>query len=212
MHPTVMVLVACASLLPAGVGIWRFKKLSVAMKVYATLCVLSTLEIAGEFVLTFDNRKSTILSNSALGVEAVALMAVYALAVNEKTVRRVMVALVLFFVCIWAPGVWFLHAPTQFNEEMAIVSRISILFSSVIALYAIARRTTRSLTDEPLFWITSGNIFFSTGVIFILAVSNDLLALSTPYFTAAWNLNWSLVIVADIVFAKGLLCRTISQT
>jgi len=208
---TIMILAGCASLLPAGVGVSRFSRMSSAMKVYALLCVLSSLEIAAEFILFFFHQSGIIVSNIALGIETVFITAVYAIALDMKIVRRVMLVLGACFVGIWVPGIIFIQSPTQFNQAMAIASRIFILVASVIALYVVAKSTAVSLTDEPLFWITSGNILYASGLIFLLAVSNDLLALSPPYFTAAWDLNWSLIIIANVLFAKGLLCKATSQ-
>lgn len=212
MNPTIMILAGCASLLPAAVGVSRFSGQKPAMKVYTLLCVLSSLEIAVEFALVFFHQNGIFVSNIALGIESVLMMIVYAIALDVRSVRRTMLVMGACFVCIWVPGIIFIQAPGQFNQAMALATRIFILVPSVIALYVVARRTAVSLTDEPLFWITSGNILYSSGLIFILAVSSDLLALSPPYFTAAWNLNWSLMIVADVLFTKGLLCRTTSQT
>jgi len=212
MNPTIMALAGSASLLPAAIGVFRFAKLSSAMKAYALLCVLSSLEIAAEFTFAFYHHNGIIVSNIALGVETIFITAVYAIAFNIKIVRGTMLALGATFALIWVPGSIVIQDPGQFNQAMAIASRIFILVTSVIALYTVATRTAASLTDESLFWITTGNILYASGLIFLLAVSNDLLALSPPYYTAAWDLNWSLIILADVLFAKGLMCRSTSQT
>ena len=207
-----MILAGCASLLPSAAGLSRFKKLSPAMKAYALLCALSSLEIAAEFSCALYRRNGIIISNIALGTEAFFILAVYAIAFRMKAVRYMMVALGVLFLIVWVPGSFLLRAFSEFHQEMAIVTRIVILVSSVIALYTVAARTSVSLTDEPLFWITSGNILYATGLIFLLTVNNDLLAFGPPYFAAAWNLNWVLIIIADALFAKGLLCKATTLT
>jgi hypothetical protein len=51
-------------------------------------------------------------------------------------------------------------------------------------------------------------ILYSTATLIMVSLSHQLLELGMPYFTAAWNINWTFIIVANLLYAKGLLCKS----
>ena len=201
------VLTFLASFLPLGVGVARYKKLNLAMRAFAAFCCVICVELVVEFVLAFHHINNNFVSNAGLGIEALCLAAVYTLSVDMKSVRRVIIASAVVFVCVWVPDKMFFEDPKQINEAMCIFSSTYVIVISVIALHTVARTTTNPLSDEPIFWITSANILLSSGDIFVLGTSNELLAMGVSYFTAAWYINWSLDIIAYILFTKALLCK-----
>ncbi|HTR82652.1 MAG TPA: hypothetical protein VMM58_13565 [Bacteroidota bacterium] len=213
MNPPVMSLAAgSASLLPLSVGIVRYKKLSTAMKVFLLFCLLTCLEIVAEFILSYRGINNLFLGNSSFPVETAFIAAVYAFALEGKKVRGVIITLGGIFLFIWTVDKIFFDLPGSINEEMAILSRIFIIVLSVIALHTTARRTMLALTDEPLFWLTSGNLLYSAGIVLLLGLSNEIAAMGVSYFIAAWNINWSLDIIANVMFAKGFLCKVTPRT
>jgi len=201
-----------ASLLPLSVGIVRYKKLSTAMKVFLLFCLLTCLEIVAEFILSYRGINNLFLGNSSFPVETAFIAAVYAFALEGKKVRGVIITLGGIFLFIWTVDKIFFDLPGSINEEMAILSRIFIIVLSVIALHTTARRTMLALTDEPLFWLTSGNLLYSAGIVLLLGLSNEIAAMGVSYFIAAWNINWSLDIIANVMFAKGFLCKVTPRT
>ena len=181
------------------------------MKVFLLFCAIIGVEVALEFALSLRNINNIFLGNSSLVIEVVFIAVVYALAINGKKVRAAIAALTVIFVCIWLPDKIFFEVPGHFNEEMAIVSRVFIIALSIIALHTVAKRTTNALTDEPLFWLASANILYAAGVIFVFGLGNHLIEMGNSYFLAAWNLNWSLDVLANIMFARGFLCKIMRQ-
>ena len=190
-----------------AVGLARFSRLSIALKALTVFCIMLCAESAAEFYLAFHATNNSFVSNAGLGIEALFLAAVYAIALDVKSVRRMIVVLSIVFVCIWVPDKIFFEDPKAINEAMCIISGIFTIVISVIALHTVAKRTTSSLTDEPLFWIATANILASTGDMFVLGVSNELLAMGVSYFTAAWYINWSLDIISYIFYIKAFLCK-----
>ena len=210
--PILAVVSGSAAFIPPGVGLLRFTRQSLAMKVFVAACVLSCLEIWVEYILALNHTNNLFIANYGLAFEVLSTAGVYVLALEGRRVRRLLLAIAAVFLVIWTLDKIFWDVQGQMNEEMGIASRFFIIGLSIIALHTVARRTTGFLTDEPLFWITSANILLSTGVTFLLGMSNELMQLGTDYFTAAWNINWSLEIVGYLMFAKGFLCTVTPQT
>ena len=210
--PILAIITAPASLLPVVVGLLRYSKLSLSMKVLLVFCIITSAEIAAEWVLAFHQINNLFLANTGVGIEVLFIASVYVIALDVKNVRIVIVVITALFMCLWVPDRIFLEVPGQINESMAIASRVVISAISIIALHTVARRTTGSLTDEALFWVTTANIRLSTGDIFVLGFSNELLANGISYFTAAWDINWSLDIIAYVLFSKGFFCKATTQS
>lgn len=203
---------AVTSLIPVAVGVSRYKKLNFAMKAFSAFCIVVSVETAAEYVLAFHQINNNFISNAGLGIEPLSVAAVYALALDDKRIRKALLALMIVFVCVWVPDKIFLEIPTEMNEEMSFVSNIFMIAISIIALHTIARRTTDTLISEPLLWITTANILLAAGDMFVLGLSNEILAMGVSYFTAAWTINWSLDTVSYILFAEGLLCKGALQS
>jgi hypothetical protein len=58
-----------------------------------------------------------------------------------------------------------------------------------------------------LFWVAMAVALYSAGTLILLGLSNDLLKLGVPYFKAGWVFNWSLLIIANLFYAKAMLCK-----
>jgi hypothetical protein len=89
---------------------------------------------------------------------------------------------------------------------MAVASRIFIIVISVFMIHTIVKRIDLPLTDEPMFWVSSGTLIYSTGVFLIIGLANELLKMGASYFRAAWYINWSLIIIVNVMYAKGFFC------
>ena len=100
----------------------------------------------------------------------------------------------------------YFEAPNRLNDKMAIASRVFIIVISVFMIHSIVKHIDHPLTEEPMFWVANGNLMYSTGVLFVVGLSNELLKMGPSYFLTAWHINWSLAIVANVMYAKGFFC------
>lgn len=199
-------------LIPTAAGIARVKVLSPAMKLLLLFCIYSFAQVGAEFVMGRRHMNNTFLANLGLLLELIFVGGVYWLAFKNKRIQKVIAALVAIFLCIWVVDWAIYHVPGRFNNEMALISRGFIIAFSVLAVHSIAKATSRSLVDEPIFWVSTANILYSVGALFIFGFMNDLLRMGIVYFNAAWYLNWSLAIMANLMFTKGMMCKTVQPT
>jgi hypothetical protein len=102
--------------------------------------------------------------------------------------------------------------PGQINNEMAVTSRIFIIVASIVIVQVLMKKTNTLLIDEPVFWVSTGSILYSTGVLLIFGLINELINIGMFYFYVAWHINWSLAIVANLMFTWSFYCRTKQQT
>ena len=192
--------------IPALAGIVRYKRLSTAMRVFLLFCFLGCLDLSAEIMLGRKNVNNAFLSNYFVLAESAFIFTVYFLSIQSKKARQVISALSFLFLSIWIVDKIFLEVPNQINAEMAIASRIFIIVISVFMIHAVVRRIDSPLTDEPMFWVSSGTLIYSTGVFLIIGLSNEILKMGASYFLAAWSINWSLIIISNIMYTKGFFC------
>lgn len=195
--------------IPAIIGIARFRHLSDAMKVLLLLCIFSCLEIVGEFALGHNHLNNAFLSNDFVPIETAFICAAYLLSVEQKMIKRIIFALALVYSAIWIANKIYFDVPTQLNEEMSVTSEIFIIIASVLTIHATMSKTNHYLAEEPIFWVSSGNLIYATGVLLVFGFSNELLKMGTVYFEAAWYINWSLAIIANAMYTKGFFSRVV---
>ena len=204
--PFIAYISSSSYVIPVIAGITRFKRLNNAMKVFLLFCVSTCAEIGGEYVLSRNHTNNAFLSNYFVLLESAFIFTVYFLSVRSKRTKQVISILAVFFLALWLIDKIYFEVPNQLNAEMAVASRIFIILISVVAIQAIAKPMTHPLIDEPIFWVSSGTVIYSTGVLLIVGLSNELLKMGRPYFNAAWYINWALAMISNGIFTKGFFC------
>jgi len=78
---------------------------------------------------------------------------------------------------------------------------------SIVTLNALLKTAARKLTHEPVFWVLTGTLLYFSGTFAVMGLSNELMKLGRWYFDFAWHINWGLTIIANMLYAKGVLCK-----
>ena len=199
-------------LIPMVAGILRYRKLNGPMRMLFFLSLFSAVEVEFEYILPLTGTKNNLfLPNTSFLAETVFFGVVYLLAVTNRKVQNSIFAMVMVFLAVWIIDKAFFEVPGRLNGEMGIVSRAFILTMSILVLHEVAKSTSISLVDEPIFWVTTAAILYSSGALFIYGLMNDLVKMGKSYFMAAWYINWSLAIISNLMFTKGLSCKTLPQ-
>jgi hypothetical protein len=77
-----------------------------------------------------------------------------------------------------------------------------------VTLHAAVKDEKSHLLERPVFWVAMGVLLYASGTLLVLGLSNHLLQLGKPYFDVAWHINWSLLIIANLLYTKGMLCKS----
>ncbi len=199
---------ALSLFVPATAGVTRFAGSSTAMRILAVLCVLGCLDVAAQLFLGARSVRNYFISDYYRVVETSLLCAVFYYSVAPKEVRNVLRGLGILFVVIWgADMIWF-NNPEQYRSGMAMISRTIILVMSLFTLQATLKDERPHLEQRPVFWIAMGAVLYSSGTLLVVGLSNQLLQLGQTYFLVAWHVNWSLLILANLFYTKGILCKS----
>lgn len=210
--PLIAIVAGISCLIPPAAGITRIKSFDRPMKIFFVYCVVSLFQVIVEYLLAMHGINNTFLSNISFPVECFFLSVVYWLSTGDRRVRRAIVWLAILYSVVWVVGKVHFETPGQLNSFIMAVSRIFVIAISVILIQNLLKDTVTFIADRPVFWVSSGSILYSAGVLVVLGVSNELIKGGRTFFNSAWYINWSLFIIGNLMFAKAFLCRVTRQT
>ena len=195
---------------PATVGVARLSHLSKPVRILTVLCILACVNIAAQFYLASLRLTNYFISDFYSVVEVSLLCTVFCFSIVSRGTRRVLTAMAVLYVAFWVVDMVWFHNPAQIDSVMAIVSRFFLVVMSLVTLQTAMRDEASHITGRPVFWVVIGVLLYSSGTMVVFAVSNELLNLDPSYFDIAWHVNWSLLIIANLAYTRGMLCK--SQT
>lgn len=198
---------AASNLLPAVVGVRRLRVLDRSMKILTLLCILSCLEIVGEYILGMLRSANYFLSDYYRVIEVSLLCAVFYYATNPKQSRWVLLLFGSVFAVVWGVDLIFFGDPARLNSLMSVIARCFLMGMSAMVIWMQIKDERSTILERSEFWAAAAVILYSSGTMAVLGLGNFLLHLGRPYFVAAWHINWILFIVANVFYTKGMLCK-----
>jgi succinate dehydrogenase hydrophobic anchor subunit len=199
---------AVSFLVPVITGIIRFSKLRPAMRVLTVLCILACIDIAAQLLVGFWGMKNYFVSDCYRLIEVSLFCTVFFLSLASRRPRMTLGALGILFALFWTVYMSWFYDRAHINSILAMVSRVFLLVLSLVTLQALQEDEKTRLVDRPVFWVAAGVAVYACGTLLLLGLSNQLLKLGLPYFVFAWHINWFLLIVANLLYTKGLLCKS----
>jgi hypothetical protein len=178
------------------------------MKILTLLCAFAVLTASAEFILGRLGINNRFIANNYVPIEVLLITLVYFFSTRETKYREILAASYILFALVWVVDKVLFEVPNQTNSAMALVSRLLMFCMSLLMISVASRDVTRPLGDEPVFWVAAGMLLYCTGTLIGAGLSNRLLRLNVSFFDIVWHINWFLLIVANLLYAKGLLCKS----
>jgi hypothetical protein len=195
-------------LLPTVTGFWRFRSLNRAMRVLTILCLFSCLDIIAQYFLALWLGNNLILSHFYVALELSLLCLVFYWSVPAGSTRITLLVTGSIFIVVWAADLIFFFDPQHINTLTQMVERIALIVMAIVTLQATMRDETTSLLERPIYWAAISVILYSAGSLMAVGLGNQLMSLGYSYFEIAWDINWTLIIIANLLYMKGLLCKS----
>jgi len=140
-------------------------------------------------------------------VECVVVSIIFSLWIKRSLLRSALFGSVAGFIIIWIIGKFSFEPFTQFDGWTSTISKIIQITFSAILFVEVVRESDIDWTKDPRFWVTAGVIIYSAGSLFIFALFNKMLQISAEYLMMIWSLNWVLMIISNLFFARAFLCK-----
>jgi hypothetical protein len=205
--PILFYVLVVSSFLAAILGLARYSSLDKGGKALVILCVVNYFEGTISFLLSLNKIRNLELLNNYRPVELVLTALVFYLMVNSRIVKRLVFICASAYVLVWIADKIYLDDPAQLNSRMAMLSRLIAIIMSISALYSEMVTSEGVFFKYPLFWVGASVLLYSSGTLLLLGWGNQLIGSGRETFVTAWQINWILLIVANLFYTKGLLCK-----
>ena len=194
--------------IPVIVGMKKLSALSKPMRVLTGLCILTCVNIAAQFVLSLFKVTNYFLGEYYTPIEVCLLCAVFYFSVASKGVQLVLTILGGFFIMIWVGNMIWFYDSRHIDSGMAVISRVFLIAISLITLQVTMKDERSRLVERSVFWVVLGVVLYSCGTLLVVGLSNELIKLGETYFIIAWHVNWSLLVITNLLYTKAILCKS----
>jgi hypothetical protein len=86
---------------PAAAGLIRIRALSVAMKVFAALTVLTFLQVLAQYLVALMGMSNYFIINNYVALECALFLVVFALASGTRTTKKLLLWTAALFLVFW---------------------------------------------------------------------------------------------------------------
>jgi len=126
---------------------------------------------------------------------------------NSIYKKRIMLIIVFLFVVFWVIAKNTFEPFDQLDVYSAIVTQTIYIILAVSLLFKVLNDTQTTLKDDARIWIASGLIIYSAGTLFVVSLFNVVNESMPKLLNVIWYINWILVILVTLFFARGIWCR-----
>ena len=199
---------AWSIVLPALLGVARFRYLNRSMKAFAIFSIAGVVNVGFEYVLSRAGVRNYWLIDIYFLITVPFIALVYYLSIKTPSVRTLLKVSSILFVLIWVIQKSVFSDPTQLNSGLAMITAIFLVLISIVTLNVFLKTSSSPLASEPLFWVLTGTIIYYSGSFAVMGLGNELLKLGMEYFELGWHVNWILVTCSMILYSLGFLCKS----
>jgi hypothetical protein len=119
-------------------------------------------------------------------------------------------SLIVSFVCFivfWIIAKFTFEPLTRGDDITSVVSAIIILIASMYIMIYLLKEITELWQNDPRFWVSAAFIIYSAGTFFLFFLFTYMLQFSREVLFIVYPINWVLIIISHILFARGILCK-----
>ena len=188
-------------------GFYVYVRLGKESKIFLLYQIISLLTSTAMVYLALNDISNLWLTHLFTPVQFGFLMWVLSSWQEKPTVKRLFQAIVPAFIFVWAIAAIFVEHKNEFNTFSRPTESILLIIASGYTLYQVNKEKVESLLSQPSFWIGSGTLIYFTGMVILFTVTNVLLRSSEETLRTAWIVNWTMNVVANLLYAGGFLCQ-----
>ena len=190
-----------------GWALFRWKNSTYGQKfIILLLTGIFIVEILELWMAAQNIRNFWLIDLATLG-ECLILLSIFR---NWKTsVRDKKIILVsgIAFVIIWVVAKWTFEPFNQMNIYTSAVARIIEISFAISILFDVLKDSHSSLKGDIRLWVSSAVIIYATGSLLLFALFVVMLKESPSVVKAIWPVNWVLMIVYYLLYARSISCR-----
>jgi hypothetical protein len=191
----------------ALVGGFRYRNLPRPLKTLEWLIIINIVEMGVQWILASIRIHNLWTSHFYSLVEIIFVTFMYSSWVKQKQFKLILFLCLAGFSILWIISKFTFEPFSIADDGTATVSKILQILFSAYLLVIVVRESEIIWTNDPRLWVVAGTIIYSAGSIFLFALFNKMLQISHDRLKVVWFLNWILIIVSNVLYARGFLCK-----
>jgi len=112
------------------------------------------------------------------------------------------------FAVLWIVSKFSFEPFSLADDGTATISKILQIAFSVYLLIEIVKESELVWTDDSRLWVVVSLIIYAAGTLFWFAFYNKMLQASPDRLIEVYSLNWTLMIISNLLFLRAFLCKT----
>ena len=201
-----VILAAClATLVPIGIGWYRYRVLQPALRSIFWLCVISFFLDGAARVFWVLKMPNLWLGHLNTLIEFLLIANAYRLVLNGNPSLGFMRWLMIGFTVLAVGNSMILQDLYQFNTYIKVVEAILLISLSLSFFYQLLKQlTVHRLERLPFFWINSAVLLYFSSSLFVFIYSNYILFYSYELGITIWFIHALFFILFNLILALGL--------
>jgi hypothetical protein len=205
--PVLFYISMLTEIVTALVGGLRYRTLPRPLRILEWLIIFAILEVGVQWALSYCGIHNLWTSHFFTLIEMVFVVLMFSSWMKNRR-NRMMLSLCLFvFIIFWIVSKFTFEPLSLVDGWTAAISKILQITFSTFLLVDVVKESDINWTDDPRLWIIAGIIIYSAGSIFIFALFNKMLQISPDRLKIIWFLNWTLIIISNLLYTRGFLCK-----
>jgi hypothetical protein len=208
MHlPTIAYIAGVTCVLPAIASVVRYKSLTSPMKVMTGLFVMYASVVAVQYWLGQKGIQNLWIGQIHTLVEFSLFTLVFSMWVGPGTLQRILRWSIAAYTVIWCILKVTIEHPGQFDNYSGSMAKLILMGLATYTIRISFQNIESNLLTYARVWVSAGILLYSAGTLLILAASNQILKLSPEGFLTLWHVNWSMLILSNLLYSRAFLCK-----
>jgi hypothetical protein len=189
------------------VGGFRYRSLPHPLRILEWLIIFNVGMACAEWTLLRLHIYNLWISHFSTMIELTAIVFMYSLWMKQHGKRRVLLICLVVFLFFWIISKFSFEPLSLADDWTATISKVLQIAFSAYLLLDVVKESDIVWTNDPRFWVAAGTIIYAAGSLFLFALFNKMLQISTERFLMIWPLNWVFIIISNLLYMRGFVCK-----
>ncbi len=197
---------ALSQVMLVGVVYYSRKRLTPELKVLSFYFILSVVYVAAQMYFAFKGINNQWLQSLFTPIELGMLMYIFYSWNHNSLVGKAMFFSIPIYIFAWVAGILWFGGVAETFTYMAPISAAMLVLASSYTLLRIDRSEGSPVLSIPSFWISSATVIYFGSTFVFTSLIGSLSKASVPTMQLAYSVQSVVNILANFVYAGGLLC------
>ena len=205
-YPIFVYITLFSPVVPISIGITRITILNSGMKILLFYLIFAF--VADIYLLWFVRGYHFTLGlyHVYYLIEYIFIISIINIWQESHGIKRLFQIILFFYILFWIIAKVTFEPLTGLYTIIACTSQVLITLCAGYTFFVVIDSRMQHLMNNYRFWVLLSFIVYYSGTLFVIALRGILIHYSTENILLVSSIDWSLMILFNILFAIGFLC------